>query len=541
MARSTPAQKLAKYRSMRDFAVTAEPAAHRRTAKVRASARASLDPARRFVIQKHAARRLHYDLRLELDGVLLSWSVPKGPSLKPAERRLAVQTEDHPLDYADFEGIIPKGQYGGGTVAVWDRGTWAPEGDPRAAMTTGHLTFSLQGEKLAGRWHLVKTKGKDGDQGNTWLLMKSKDDAANEVLDIAAARPESVITGRTLEEIAADPKSAGRKRTRVTRGTERPLSGAGPAVAVKTQAALLALVAQLPLDFKLTSLDRVLYPEQGTTKGELIAYLAVVADWMLPHVANRPLTLVRCPEGRGKPCFFQKHLLRGSPTPIERLPVTEENGDVEDYMVIRDMAGLVATAQLGTLELHTWGARADKPARPDLMVFDLDPDVGLAWEQVALGAFQIRRALDELGFESFVKTTGGKGLHVCAPIERRVSWDDFKAFTKAVVEQMQAAHPALYTTRISKAARRGKIFLDYLRNGRGATFITPYSPRARPGAPVAVPISWEELARGVDPAAFTIASVPPRLAQLAEDPWARLDHVKQCITAATWKAVGGKS
>jgi bifunctional non-homologous end joining protein LigD len=180
---------------------------------------------------------------------------------------------------------------------------------------------------------------------------------------------------------------------------------------------LLALVDQLPLGFKLTNLDKVMYPEMGTTKGELIAYLAVVADWMLPHVANRPLTLVRCPEGRGKPCFFQKQLLAGSPPSIGRVPIMEEaSGETVDYMKIDDLPGLLALAQLGTLEIHTWGSRADKPEKPDLAVFDLDPDVGLGWERVALAAFELRRRLNELGLQSWVKTTGGKGLHVVVPV-----------------------------------------------------------------------------------------------------------------------------
>jgi bifunctional non-homologous end joining protein LigD len=290
----------------------------------------------------------------------------------------------------------------------------------------------------------------------------------------------------------------------------------------------------------------VLYPEQGITKGALIGYLAVVAEWALPHVAQRPLSIVRCPDGlrppagRARTCFFQKHILAGSPPAIGTVPITEIDGESVTYMQVHDMPGLVALAQLGTLEIHTWGAHADKPEKPDLMVFDLDPDIGLGWEKVALGAFELRRRLNSIGLESFVKTTGGKGLHVVVPVARGVSWDDFKAFSKAVVERMEREEPALYTTNMAKARRKGKIFLDYLRNGRGATFIAPYSPRARAGAPVAVPISWEELAHGVDPATFTTQTVPRRLVTLREDPWKSLTEVKQSITAATWRAVGGK-
>lgn len=521
MAVRTAAGKLAKYRSMRDFALTAEPSGER----VRAPRGTS------FVIQKHAARRLHYDFRLELDGVLLSWSVPKGPSLSPTERRLAVRTEDHPLDYADFEGIIPAGQYGGGTVVVWDRGTWTPEGDAREAMKKGRLTFTLDGDKLSGRWHLVRTKPQGKQEG--WLLFKGRDDAASDKLDIVEKRPESVISGRTVEEIAAKPDRVWQSNR--AQKTEKKVE-AKPAANQN----VAALVAQLPLGFKLTNLDKVLYPEQGITKGQLIAYLAVVADWMLPHVADRPLTLVRCPEGRSKPCFFQKHVLKGSPSPIHQVPITDSNGDIEAYMRVDDMPGLVGLAQMGTLEIHTWGAHADNVERPDIMVFDLDPDEGLAWDKVALAAIELRSRLAKLGLASFVKTTGGKGLHVVVPVKRGLEWDELKDFTKLVAEAMEADAPERFTTNMAKRARKGKIFVDYLRNGRGATFIAPYSPRARDGATVAVPLTWEELAAGVDPLAFTTLTVPKRLGQLAADPWKDMATTKQAITAAMWKAVRRK-
>jgi len=560
MARSAASAKLAKYRSMRDFSVTAEPSGASLTAH----------PGHSFVIQQHAARRMHYDFRLELDGVLLSWSVPKGPSLSPATRRLAVRTEDHPLDYAGFEGIIPPGQYGGGTVVVWDRGSWEPEGDARAAMANGRLTFTLHGEKLRGRWHLVKTKG-DG-KSDSWLLFKGRDADADDKIDVVADQPRSVVSGRTVDEIAAAPErvwqsnhaealtvadkraariaAAGRAAT-VARAAKvaRPSRSRPAANANREKPDLESLLGQLPLGFKLTNLDKVLYPDQGITKGELIAYLAVVADWALPHLEDRPLTLVRCPEGlgghvpgRGKACFFQKHRLKGSPAAVASVAIAEDDGDTSEYMAVHDMPGLVALAQLGSLELHTWGSHAPEVERPDVMVFDLDPDVGLPWDQVALAAIELRARLHDAGLESFVKTTGGKGLHVVAPIARGISWDDLKAFTRAVVEAMARDAPDRFTTHMAKARRKNKIFLDYLRNSRGATFIAPYSPRARPGAPVAVPVSWEELADGIDPAAFTIATVPRRLAGLTarSDPWRELGKRKQSITARTWRAVGGK-
>jgi bifunctional non-homologous end joining protein LigD len=420
-------------------------------------------------------------------------------------------------------------------------------------MVKGKLTFQLHGEKLRGRWHLVRTRG-DGKAEN-WLLFKGRDEAANDQVDIVATRPASVLSGRTVDEIAAapdrvwqsnrppEPTVAEKRAARIA--AARPTQPDAVTDTAVEKRDIQSLVEQLPLGYKLTNLDKVLYPEQGITKGALIAYLAVVAEWALPHIARRPLSIVRCPDGlrtpaRGRACFFQKHILAGSPAAIDTVKITEADGETVTYMQIHDMPGLVALAQLGTLEVHTWGSHADKPDKPDLMVFDLDPDVGLGWDKVALGAFELRRQLNDIGLESFVKTTGGKGLHVTVPVARGVSWDDFKAFSKAVVERMEREEPGLYTTNMAKARRKGKIFLDYLRNGRGATFIAPYSPRARAGAPIAVPISWEELAHGVDPATFTTTTVPRRLVQLGDDPWKPMADVKQSITAAAWRAVGGK-
>ncbi|MBV8758015.1 MAG: non-homologous end-joining DNA ligase [Deltaproteobacteria bacterium] len=531
--------KLAKYRSMRDFTKTAEPS----------GARARKRTGNSFVIQQHAARRMHYDFRLELDGVLLSWSAPKGPSLNPSDKRLAVRTEDHPLDYANFEGIIPAGQYGGGTVNVWDNGTWEPEGDPHEGLRKGRLTFSLDGHKLHGKWHLIRTKG-DGKNDN-WLLFKSRDEAANENEDIVAKRPESVISGRTLEQIAKDAdriwhsnraeksvkieKSVKSEKRTVYRNVDianaenKKLPKSERSAKRAANDSVADLVKQLPLGFELTNLDKILYPEQGITKAQLIAYLAVVADWMLPHIDNRPLTLVRCPEGRGKPCFFQKKIYPGAPKAVQTVKIKEEDGAVVDYMKVRDMPGLVGLAQLGTLEAHVWGCHADKVERPDFMVLDLDPDVALGWDKVALAAFDVRKRLGERGLESWVKTTGGKGLHVCVPVARKLDWDEFKQWSKEFAEELEKDSPKLYTSNMAKAARRGKIFVDYLRNGRNATFICAYSPRAREGAPVSTPITWEELAHGVDPQSFTIQTVPQRLAKLEADPWEGIYDTKQTL------------
>jgi bifunctional non-homologous end joining protein LigD len=522
-AKARVADKLQTYRAKRDFSKTAEPSGQN---VVRAGWS--------YVIQKHAARRLHYDFRLELDGVLLSWAVPKGPSLKPSDRRLAARTEDHPIEYGDFEGIIPQGEYGGGAVIVWDHGSWTPEGDAQEAMRKGRLTFQLHGEKLRGRWHLVRTAGRRASDKENWLLFKGRDEEAREAGEIVESAPNSVVSGRSIEEVEKHPD-------RVWHSNR---SGGGPRgeAPVRKQMSgdeakqIAQLVAQIPTKIGLSNLEKVLYPGQGVTKGALIAYYATVAERMLAHAGERPLALVRCPEGRHKQCFFQKHAKDSVPAAVGRVEVQEQGGPIEEHMFVRDLDGLIALVQLGVLEIHTWGCHVADVDRPDQLVFDFDPDPARGWGDVVEAAVQMRGLLEELGLESFVKTTGGKGLHVVAPVARRIDWESFKGFAKAVAEKLAEHAPDRFVTNPLKKVRAGKIFVDYLRNGRGATAIAPYSTRAREGATVAMPLSWEELERGVDPTAFNVMTVPARLSQ--RDPWARYFEVKQSITQTMRRRVG---
>jgi bifunctional non-homologous end joining protein LigD len=925
---------LEEYKRKRNFRATPEPKGKVKKTKGKS-----------FVIQKHAATRLHYDFRLELDGVLKSWAVPKGPSLDPGEKRLAVHVEDHPIDYGDFEGIIPKGQYGAGTVLLWDRGTWTPEGDPKAGYKKGHLKFQLDGEKLHGGWNLVRFGGRQAEEdGDNWLLIKIDDEAAQPGSGdaIVRERPESVATGRTLEEIAADPdrvwqsdrpgKDEGTFKQKIAslaakkgnvetprrgvsrRGSSRKsgidpsaipgarkaampasiapqlatlveevprgedwlheikydgyralckvrdgearmltrhakdwtdrfapvaresatlpvgqaildgevvvlepdgrtsfqalqnalsegrqddlvyfsfdllyldgwdLRGAPLAARKQVLAEILAgrqgkvrlgdhvpgggedfyrhacrfglegivskradlpyrsgrskdwlkvkclqrqefvivgftnpeksrvgfgalllavhenrelvyagkvgtgfddrtlrdlrkrldkleidkpafknpprgaearrshwvrpeLVAEVAFTewtregilrhptfqglredkspdevvrerpqapppeartaeakrpaarqaqvpkasakrssptpkgkrkaavdasparkgpkpavhpapeevsvpsqgksrkkeveiggFRFSNPEKVLYPEQGITKRELAVYYSRIADWILPHLADRPLTLVRCPEGRTRQCFYQKHITEHVPPSVRRVDV----GEPEPYGAVSNLEGLLALVQMGVLEIHIWGCHRDKIELPDYVVFDLDPDEGLAWERVVEGTLKVRDFLAELGLRSFLKTTGGKGLHVVFPLVRRDDWDEVKAFTKAVAEAVVASDPSRYTSKLPKASRKGKVFIDYLRNGRGATSIAPYSTRARPGAPVSTPLFWDELDAGVRGNSFDVRNLPERLESLAADPWADFTKVRQSITAAMKKTVGMK-
>ena len=288
---------------------------------------------------------------------------------------------------------------------------------------------------------------------------------------------------------------------------------------------------------RLTHPDRVLYPEQGITKLALARYYAAIGDWILPELNNRPLSLVRCPEGRGGACFYQKHVGAGVPDAIGRVEIAEKSA-TRTYPVVENLAGLIATAQIGALELHPWGSTVAALETPDRITFDLDPDTGLPWRLVTGAAIALREALGRIGLRSFAKTTGGKGIHVVVPIAPRLDWEAVAALSKWVAERFAASDPERFTTNMAKRARAGRIFIDYLRNSRGATAIAAYSPRARPGAPVATPLFWEEVENGVRPDRFTVATVPDRLAELEPDPWAEMRTLRQSIGAGLRRDAG---
>ncbi|MEQ9097431.1 MAG: DNA ligase D [Phycisphaerales bacterium] len=809
------------YQRKRDFSSTPEP---RGDGKPTKSARPV------FVVQKHDASRLHYDFRLEISGALASWAVPKGPSLDPKDKRLAVHVEDHPLEYGDFEGVIPRG-YGAGTVMLWDRGTFEAEGDAARGVKKGKLSVTLHGEKLKGGFTLTKMRSTK-DDGDNWLLIKHDDEHADPERDVLADQPTSIKTGRSLKEIAAQgasstrkprskskPKprsSTGRKessrlpvfvppqlctltdkapdgddwlheikfdgyRLVALRGGDRvrlltrqendwsdrfkPIAAAVsglPADAVildgeaclldahghtsfqdlqnaikarrfdrlvffafdllhldghdlrkrplvERKAELASLLADLPEDgvirlsdhvvgqgeamftnacelalegliskkadapytsgrsrtwlkvkcsrrqefvvigwtppggsrthfgslllaardgddrliytgrvgtgfnarsledikkrldalarktcpadqppkgaeakganwvtpqlvaevaftqwtddgrlrhpsfqglredkpasgvhidepervnavstrtsneptvegVRISSPDRVVFPDAGITKLELAEYYAAVGERMLPFVKDRPLSTVRCPQGRQKKCFYQKHHTDTFADPVRSIRVNEKDGKA-DYLAVDSVAGLVALAQYGVIEVHPWGSKKGTLDKPDQITIDLDPGGGVSWEELKTAARRVRDMLDGVGLTSYLKITGGKGLHVVAPLKPKADWDQAKAFCRAVAETLAGAYPTQYTSTASKAGRGGRIFVDYLRNSQGATSIAPYSARARPGAPVAVPVRWEDLSR-IDAAnAYTITTLPRRLSRLKGDPW----------------------
>ena len=466
---------LSSYRKKRHFEHTREP----KGPGIKKSLRRP-NPTLSFVIQEHAARQLHYDFRLELDGVLRSWAVPKGPSTDTKVKRLAVQTEDHPLEYAKFEGTIPAGQYGAGKVVIWDHGTWTPESDPHEQYGKGHLTLTLQGERLHGRWHLIRRGEKIGEK-SSWLLFKGHDE-----LPVGRAPAKPRVKGCSVT---------------------------------------------------LTHPERVIYPELGIHKRDVFAYYQNVAPYLLPHVSRRPLTVVRCPQGQGGPCFFQKHAQKGSSDAIHPIPIREEHGQ-GDYTYIDDVDGLLGLVQMSVLEVHTWGAHIDHVEHPDLLVLDLDPAPELDFSRVTSAARLLHDIFDRLDLQSFVKTTGGKGLHVCVPLLPKLSWDEMKGLTQSLADTLVRHAPREFLAVATKARRKGKIFVDYLRNSRGATFIAPYSTRARPQATVATPVEWSEL-DALRPEAFTMNEVVQRLRRPRGDPWRGMPEVRQGVTRALLRSVQG--
>jgi bifunctional non-homologous end joining protein LigD len=279
---------------------------------------------------------------------------------------------------------------------------------------------------------------------------------------------------------------------------------------------------------KLTHPDRVLYPGQGITKRELAKYYEQVADRMLPHLKGRPLTLVRCPEGYKKQCFYQRHVTESLRDPIRSIRIKEGRSTVS-YVAVDSVAGLIALVQMGVLEIHTWGSRQDRLEQPDRLIFDLDPDPALPWQQIKAAAESLRDRMSGLGFSAFAKTTGGKGLHVVVPITPKQDWEAVKLFTKKVAEELVREAPQLYTATMSKSKREGKIYIDYLRNARTATAVCAFSTRARANAPVSIPVHWHELAKDIRGEYFTIRNVPQRLARLRTDPWEGYEKARRPI------------
>jgi len=523
-------RQLERYRAMRDFAMTAEPSGEQDARAAAGKNKAGEQDALPFVIQKHAATRLHYDFRLGWRGVLKSWAVTKGPSYYPGDKRLAVEVEDHPISYGGFEGTIPKGQYGGGTVMVWDQGTWEPLVDVDEGLRAGRLKFTLHGTKLKGNWALVRMGGRAARESKpNWLLIKEHDkyERAEDAEPITEEAPDSAVTGRDMGAISAAEDHVWQSHKAATSKHPRKSFSAKSAD------------AEIEVDgVRLTHPNKVLDEETGLTKAQLAEYYSDVATVMLRYIAGRPLSLVRCPDGAAKPCFFQKHASSGLPEGVGTVPVKSKgSGKTEQYITIDNAKGLIGLAQMGVMEIHPWGSRNDALDKPDQIIFDLDPGDGIAWEQLVASALEVRDLLKPIGLESFVKATGGKGLHVVTPIAAKRVWEEVKEFARDFARMMEATNPKLYLTKMTKTARKDRIYLDYLRNERGATAVAAYSPRARSGAHVAIPLTWDELKKTARPE-FSVANFEGWKARLKRDPWKKMDTLRQSLTAQAVRAVG---
>ena len=493
-----PKDRLDRYRGMRDFARTPEPAG--RMAEP-AEGRAW------FVVQRHRARRLHYDLRFEIDGVLVSWAVPRGPTLDPSARRMAVHVEDHPIEYIDFEGVIPAGEYGGGDVIVWDMGTWEPHDtdDPAAGVAGGELHVDVFGEKLQGRLVLVR-RGRSARSGDKeqWLLLHKHDEHAVEGWE-PEDHPHSVLSGRTNDEVRGDPDKLWRSDAPASRAAVdlRPAPPLGPdELASLDDLGAAGTWAVHGRELRLTNLDKPLFPgrdgEPPVTKRELVAYAAAVAPVLLPYLRGRALNMHRYPDGADKPGFWHKELPTHAPDWLPRWDNPEADpGESLTYLVVDEPAALVWAANFGALEWHAWTSLTADQNRPTYALIDLDPGERTSWEDLLVLARLHRTALDHLRVRGQPKVTGRRGIQIWVPVRHTGRGAPDFATTRAWVEKLSksigAVVPELVSWKWGKGDRGGLARLDYTQNAVNKTLVAPYSPRPAPGAPVSMPITWDEL------------------------------------------------
>ncbi len=516
---------LTRYNTKRDFSETPEP-----KGKV-STGRGTL----RFVVQKHAASHVHYDLRLELDGALKSWAVPKGPSMNPSDKRLAQAVEDHPLDYRTFEGSIPEGNYGAGEVIVWDEGTYHAEGTSdrlestrtlRRGLEEGKISFVLQGKKLKGGFALVRT---GPSERQSWLLIKKRDRYA-ELRDVR----EDITSVRSRRELAgerADRKEKEQARSSRPVGAERraeteehaqprdipresPLGGQEtkkPRSRRNVEGGTVGEPGVRGHTPKFTHLEKLYWPEAEITKGDLLEYYKKCSRYILPYLLDRPQSLHRFPGGIQEEGFFQKDMGARIPGWLRTVQIPLETGSKKiRSLVCTDEASLLYMANLGCIEMHPWFSRVGKLDTPDYLVLDLDPE-GVKFDDVVETALVVKQVLDHAGVASFPKTSGATGIHVFVPLKAKYDYDISRNFAHLIAGMVNAELPKLTSLERSPEKRKKKVYIDYLQNTRGQTIVAPYSVRPRPGAPVSTPLEWDEVKTGLDPRSFTIKTIFVRL------------------------------
>ena len=480
---------LEQYQAKRDFHKTPEPEAgpgknHRQPI---------------FVVQEHHASRLHYDFRLEADGVLKSWAIPKEPSLDPSQKRLAVHVEDHPLAYATFHGRIPEGQYGAGTVKIWDHGTYrnlmADKPVPQMvseAIDSGHLEFELHGKKLKGRFALIRMRGGKFGKKDNWLFIKMRDELA---------RPDADSETKPAPEKTARAKKTSARTSRLSKTSAAPPDGA-----------------------VLTHGDKLMYPDDGITKADVFEYYREISRRLLPFLSDRPVTLERLPDGVGgadKPHFWQKNTPSQYPDWIPRIDLRSVAGKSVQYALVNNQETLLYLVNQGALTFHIWLSRVAGLDHPDFVLFDLDPSQASFADAVAV-AQTLHDILKENDREAFLKTSGKSGLHVLVPWQEPSGYDAARGWAEAIAEQVVEALPKQATLERSKTARGKRVYVDVMQNARGHHVVPPYVLRAVPGAPVSTPLHWRELSPELDPAQFNLKTIFNRLKRQKSDPMAPL-------------------
>jgi len=533
---------LEKYKEKRTFDKTPEPTGGKSSEKELV-----------FVVQKHAASHLHYDFRLEMDGVLKSWAVPKGPSMDPAIKHLAMMVEDHPFDYRNFEGVIPKGNYGAGTVIIWDQGTYRPLEKVKSKkeaeklllkqLYSGSLKFSMQGKKLKGEFALVKTAGR-GD--NHWLLIKHRDRYATES-DITK-KDKSVVSGKTIEKMAADPKAAqwesNRSQTKNRKTTKPKTSGkkdekesavpvkksaikrTGPKSGItksdpKSRRKLSPLLNEKdetqetyvgghPLTFK--HLSKLYWPKEGFTKRQLLNYYYEVSPYILPYLKDRPQSLNRFPNGIEGASFYHKDVTATAPDWVKQFPY-HANGENKNFLVVEDTASILWMANMGAIEMNPWNSRIQTPDHPDWCIIDLDPSDRNTFNEVIETALVTKDVLDEMNVVAYPKTSGSTGIHIYVPLGAAYTYDESQMFAQIIATEVRNRLPSTTSIERMTNKRKGKIYVDFLQNRPKATLAAPYSVRPKPGATISMPLHWEEIKKGLKMNQFTMKNA---LSQIKE-------------------------